>query len=198
MIQALFIALSAFGLLMALGTVLARNLVNAALFLVAFFFVIACQFVLLEAEFMAAIQVLIYIGAVTVILMFGIMLTRNIQGDETTTVTGQWRLLGLGAFGAVCAVLALGINSYEPWTELAVRPEFPVTKSTTTPRGQAILSMTPTVGREMMTRYVVAFELAGLLLTAALVGAVVLAQHDSTDVINAKAETAGEPATARS
>ncbi len=195
MIQALFIALSAFGLLMALGTVFARNLVNAALFLVAFFFVIACQFVLLEAEFMAAIQVLIYIGAVAVILMFGIMLTRNITGDETTTVTKPWRLLGLAAFGTVCTVLVLGINAYRPWTDLAVRPEFPVTKSTTTPRGQAILSMTPTVGREMMTRYVVAFELAGLLLTAALVGAVVLAQHEASDVVNANAESAaGEPA----
>lgn len=191
MIQALFIALSAFGLLMALGTVFARNLVNAALFLVAFFFVIACQFVLLEAEFMAAIQVLIYIGAVTVILMFGIMLTRNIQGDETTTVTKQWRMLGLGAFGTVCTVLVLGINAYQPWTDLAVRPEFPVTKDSTTARGQAILSMTPTVGREMMTRYVVAFELAGLLLTAALVGAVVLAQHDSNDVVNARSDKPG-------
>jgi len=194
-IQALFIALSAFGLLMALGTVFARNLVNAALFLVAFFFVIACQFVLLEAEFMAAIQVLIYIGAVTVILMFGIMLTRNIQGDETTTVSKRWRLLGIGAFRTVCTVLVLGINAFQPWTDLAVRPEFPVKKDSTTPRGQAILSMTPTVGREMMTRYVVAFELAGLLLTAALVGAVVLAQHDSTDILNAQAEKPGsEPA----
>jgi NADH-quinone oxidoreductase subunit J len=187
-IQALFIALSGFGLLMALGTVFARNLVNAALFLVAFFFVVACQFVLLEAEFMAAIQVLIYIGAVTVILMFGIMLTRNIQGDETTTVTRPWRLLGLGVFGTVLAILVLGINAHEPWTALAVRPEFPVNQDTTTERGQAILSMTPTVGREMMTRYVVAFELAGLLLTAALVGAVVLAQHEASDVVNANAD----------
>jgi len=180
-IQALFIALSAFGLLMALGTVLSKNLVHAALYLVAFFFIVACQFVMLEAEFMAAIQVLIYIGAVAVILMFGIMLTRNIQGDDTTMVDSRTRLFGLAAFGAVLIVLVLGINAYKPWTDLAVRPEFPVTSDSTTPRGQAILSMTPTVGREMMTRYVVSFELAGLLLTAALVGAVVLAQYDKTD-----------------
>jgi len=188
-IQALFIALSTFGLLMALGTVFARNLVNAALFLVAFFFVVACQFVLLEAEFMAAIQVLIYIGAVAVLLMFGIMLTRNITGDETTTVTGQWRLLGIGVAGSVMIVLFLGINGFKPWTDLGVRPEFPVTSDSTTARGQAILAMTPTVGREMMTRYVVPFELAGLLLTAALVGAVVLAQYDRTDEKSAAAET---------
>ena len=74
--------------LAALGTVLARNLVHAALFLVAFFFLVACQFVLLEAEFLAAMQVLVYIGAVAILLMFGIMLTRNIQGDETTG--GRW------------------------------------------------------------------------------------------------------------
>ena len=78
--------IAALGLLAALGTVLARNLVHAALFLVAFFFTIACQFVLLEAEFLAAIQVLVYIGAVAILLMFGIMLTRNIQGDDTTTL----------------------------------------------------------------------------------------------------------------
>ena len=194
MIQAIFIALSAFGLLMALGTVFAKNLVHAGLYLVAFFFIIACQFVMLEAEFMAAIQVLIYIGAVAVLLMFGIMLTRNIQGDDTTIVTKQWRLLGIGAAGSVLIVLVLAINSYEPWTALAVRPEFPVKESSTTPRGQAINSMTPTVGREMMTRYVVPFELAGLLLTAALVGAVVLAKYDNADEAEALAESSKKSA----
>ena len=194
MIQAIFIALSAFGLLMALGTVFAKNLVHAGLYLVAFFFIIACQFVMLEAEFMAAIQVLIYIGAVAVLLMFGIMLTRNIQGDDTTIVTKQWRLLGIGAAGSVLIVLVLAINSYEPWTALAVRPEFPVKESSNTPRGQAINSMTPTVGREMMTRYVVPFELAGLLLTAALVGAVVLAQYDNADEAEALAESSKKSA----
>src|SRR5688572_154156 len=86
--QLIFLIVSGVGLLSALGTVLARNLVHAALFLVAFFFAVACQFVLLEAEFLAAMQVLVYIGAVSILLLFGIMLTRNIQGDETTG--GHW------------------------------------------------------------------------------------------------------------
>ncbi len=81
--QILFVIIAGLGLAAALGTVLARNLVHAALFLVAFFFTVACQFVLLEAEFLAALQVLVYIGAVAIILMFGIMLTRNIKGDES-------------------------------------------------------------------------------------------------------------------
>src|SRR5258707_6611892 len=84
LIRILFLVISSLGLLMALGTVLARNLVHAALFLVGFFFIIACQYVLLEAEFLAVIQVLIYIAAVAILLLFGIMLTRNIQVDETT------------------------------------------------------------------------------------------------------------------
>ena len=94
MISVLFLVISTLGLLAALGTVLARNLVHAALYLVAFFFIVACQFVLLEAEFLAAIQVLIYIGAVAILMMFGIMLTRNILGDDTTTVPVGWKVPG--------------------------------------------------------------------------------------------------------
>ncbi len=109
MIRVVFGIIASLGILMALGTVLARNLVHAALFLVAFFFLVACQFVLLEAEFMAAMQVLVYIGAVAILLMFGIMLTRNIQGDETTG--GHWvRKLPAGAVAlALLAILVAGI-----------------------------------------------------------------------------------------
>ena len=110
----------------ALGTVLARNLVHAALFLVAFFFIVACQFVLLEAEFLAAIQVLVYIGAVAILLMFGIMLTRNIQGDDTTTVRRRPGTLpalvaGLGAVrgpGASGSTTRSGPSGHEPWTAI--------------------------------------------------------------------------------
>ena len=63
MIQVVFGIVAVVGLAAALGTILSRNLVRAALYLVAFFFTIACQFVLLEAEFLAALQVLVYIGA---------------------------------------------------------------------------------------------------------------------------------------
>ena len=112
MISVLFLVISTLGLLAALGTVLARNLVHAALHLVAFFFIVACQFVLLEAEFLAAIQVLIYIGAVAILMMFGIMLTRNILGDDTTTVPVGWKipavLAGIGLF----VILVFGINEH--------------------------------------------------------------------------------------
>jgi NADH:ubiquinone oxidoreductase subunit 6 (subunit J) len=189
LIRILFLIISSLGLLMALGTVLARNLVHAALFLIGFFFIIACQYVLLEAEFLAVIQVLIYIGAVAILLLFGIMLTRNIQGDETTTVRWPTRLPATIAGLGVLVVLAYGIGGqtgrqYQPsWTALTTRQPatLPSGPGATVLRSEAISDMGRVVGYEMMTRYVVPFEVAGLLLTAALVGAIALAQLEGAN-----------------
>ena len=190
MSQTLFLVIAILGLLAALGTVLARNLVHAALFLVAFFFVVACQFVLLEAEFLAAIQVLVYIGAVAILMMFGIMLTRNVQGDDTTTVPRGWVLPALVTTLGLFFVLAFGINNHVGlkgrggWSELITRPPLSLPArpgAASAPRAGAVNNMGQAVGNEMLTRYALAFEVAGLLLTAALVGAVALAHRDRDD-----------------
>jgi NADH:ubiquinone oxidoreductase subunit 6 (subunit J) len=186
LIRIVFGLVSTLGLVMALGTVLARNLVHAALFLVAFFFVIACQFVMLEAEFLAAVQVLVYIGAVAIILMFGIMLTRNIQGDETTIVRWPARLPAAVAGLGVLLVLLYGImdqaglRDNPSWSGTLARRPIPVANDAKNPplANAAVNDMGRTIGREMMTRFVVPFEVAGLLLTAALVGAVALARQE--------------------
>lgn len=238
-IQIVFGVVGSLGLLMALGTVFSRNLVHAALFLVGFFFTVACQFVLLEAEFMAALQVLVYIGAVAILLLFGIMLTRNIQGDETTAEHWSWKLpaglAGLGLF----VVLAYGIHKERgpnglsnTWTALATRPAIDdeallelktasenekkilaakrggdarlatgpetIAYETAKARASAVNNMGLTVGREMMTRFVVPFELAGLLLTAALVGAIALAWSDDLDREPPGRKTAAEPSLGKS
>ena len=198
-------------------------MVHAALFLVGFFFTVACHFVLLEAEFMAALQVLVYIGAVAILLLFGIMLTRNIQGDETTAAHWGWKLPAALAGLALFVVLAYGIHKERgpdglnnTWSAMAVRPaiddkslaelklaaedqqkktaarsaalgvtkpgpetvEYELAKS----RASSVNNMGLAVGREMMTRFVVPFELAGLLLTAALIGAIALAWSDDLDL----------------
>src|SRR5262245_10273522 len=108
--QVLFVVIATVGLAAALGTILVRNLVRAALYLIAFFFTVACVFVLLEAEFLAALQVLVYIGAVAILLMFGIMLTRNIQGDDPSSTPSAWRLPGLVAGLGVFLILAYGVT----------------------------------------------------------------------------------------
>ena len=207
MIRILFGIIASLGLIMAMGTVLARNLVHAGLFLVAFFFLVACQFILLEAEFMAAMQVLVYIGAVAIILMFGIMLTRNVQGDETTS--GRWflKLPAAAVSLALFAILVAGIADEKAtgggaaWSSIKVRPAFRVataapgaTNEKIDGRSLAIADMSRSVGSEMLQRFVIPFEVSGILLTAALIGAIALAQSDESEepmsALNVKARGA--------
>lgn len=182
MSQAFFVVVAVLGVLAALGTVLARNLVHAVLYLVAFFFVISIHFVLLEAEFLAAIQVLIYVGAVAILLMFGIMLTRNVQGDDTTSIPRGWvwpaLAAGLGLFLVMVFAInnQIGLSGRGGWASVASRPAL-VDRA----RAAAVNDMGRAVGDEMLTRYAVAFETAGLLLTAALVGAIALAHREGSD-----------------
>jgi NADH:ubiquinone oxidoreductase subunit 6 (subunit J) len=185
-IQVLFVLIAAIGLAAALGTILARNLVRAALYLTAFFFMVACQFVLLEAEFLAALQVLVYIGAVAIILMFGIMLTRNIQGDDPASNPSSWQLPGLVAGLGVFLVLAFGITyqkglgTLPAWSTTDERPRIDMSDASS-PRAQAVNNMAQVVGAELMTRYLIGFEVAGLLLTVALVGAIAIAHREEIE-----------------
>lgn len=170
--QVIFLVASGLGVALALGTVLARNLVHAALYLVGFFFVVACQYVLLGVEFLAAMQVLVYVGAVSILILFGIMLTRNIQGDEATTTTWRVRLPAMTVSGLLLGVLVLGVMRFgEPGTT----GDGPAANADV----EAELRRMPIdIGRALVGPYVVPFEAAGLLLTAALVGAIALARQD--------------------
>ena len=143
---------------------------------------------LLEAEFLAALQVLVYIGAVAILLMFGIMLTRNIKGDDPASNPSAWQLPGLAAGLCLFIVLAYGIAHQKPigteysWAANEVRPplDSPSAKAQS-PRTLAVNNMAKVVGDELMTRYVIGFEVAGLLLTAALVGAIAVAHREEED-----------------
>jgi NADH-quinone oxidoreductase subunit J len=202
-IQVVFAVIAAVGLASALGTILARNLVRAALYLIAFFFTIACLFVILEAEFLAALQVLVYIGAVAILVMFGIMLTRNIQGDDPTAAPTAWKLPGLVAGALVFLVLAYGISSQQglgtqySWAAIEERPKLDSVKGEGgSPRTRAVNNMGMVAGQELMTRYVIAFEVAGLLLTAALVGAIAIAHREDVEPAIPRAGGRGSPETA--
>ena len=85
----------------ALAVVLLRNIVHAALFLALFFGAAAGIYVLLNAEFIAIVQVLIYAGAVTVLVLFAIMLTQNAMSRNANPFAGQWWLAGV-----ICVALA--------------------------------------------------------------------------------------------
>lgn len=198
MIRFVFLVLATLGLLAALGTVLSRNLVRAALHLVAFFFLVACLFVILEAEFIAIVQVLIYVGAVAILMMFGIMLTRNVQGDETTESPGRAMVPAALAAAGLLLVLVVGIRGEKgipgrpAWSSQVERPAIgPDPALRETPKARAIGDMGRTLGNELMGRYALPFEVVGLLLTAAVVGSIALARQEGDLAADAPSGRAG-------
>jgi len=161
-IEVIFYILAAVAVISAAGVVSARNPIYSALFLVVTLFALAVLFVLLKAEFLAIIQILTYAGAILVLFVFIIMLL-NLKPDELIERgygNAMKFLIGIASFSLF---LILGyVFHFAKWQAPAINPGF----------GDAA-----SVGKEIFTRYVVPFELAGVLLTVALVGAVVLAKR---------------------
>ena len=158
--QILFIFIAVVTLLMALGVVVARNLFHAALFLVGVFFGIAALFILLEAEFLAMAQIIIYIGAIATLIVFAIMLSRGMMGKHLGKYNKQWYFAG----GAM--IFFFGLVS---WL-LVKMPFAPVSAEAPTDAIQQI-------GSGFVGHYVVPFEVASVLLLVALVGAIMLARE---------------------
>src|SRR5215216_2048917 len=108
--QIIFLIAAAATLAAGLAVVTARNLVHAALALIAAFFGVAIVFVLLEAGFLAAVQVVLYIGAIAILIIFAIMLTRRVMqdtGPQTNRMWGVAAVLALVTFVAIVASLQL-------------------------------------------------------------------------------------------
>ena len=138
-----------------------KNVVRAALFLAIVLAGAAGQFILLAAEFVAVVQVLVYIGAIIVLLLFGVMLTRAPIGRDADVDNDQrWvgALVALFLLGALAAVLA------DAWGDDKIR-------------FGAVQGVTE-VSDSIFGPYVIAFEVASILLLAALVGAVAIARRD--------------------
>ncbi len=145
----------------ALRMVTTRNVVHAALYLVVVLAGVAGMFILLGAEFVGVTQVLVYIGAIVVLFLFGIMLTKGSFGDDDG-VTGERRLVaglvGLLVFGVMAAAL---VESFED-AELS----------------RSGPSTTAELADSIFSDYIVPFEAVSVLLLAALIGAIVVARRD--------------------
>jgi NADH-quinone oxidoreductase subunit J len=143
-----------------LGVVLARNLFHSVLWLALALVGTAGLFVMLHAEFLAAVQVLLYAGGVVTIVVFAIMLTERLVGSSLTQ-TNRGIVAGAVAAAAVFIGLAGTILRAVP---PAVAPAPQLT--------------TALLGRAVLTEWVLAFEVLGLLLLAALLGALYLARTE--------------------
>ncbi len=152
----------------ALGVVTTRNLIHGALYLILSLFGVAGFFVLLSADFLAAVQVLVYIGAIAILLIFAVMLTRSMTSLNDIR-NDQWWLSAL--VGAGLFILLAGGIILPVWGQGSIFIEQPVSAAvaTTVDLGVALVDG---------NQYVLPFEVASLLLTAAMIGAIVIARDD--------------------
>ena len=158
MSTAAFIVISIFTLAGALAAACVRKLIHAALCLVLAFLGLAAFYFLLGAEFVGLVQIFVYVGAVAVLIVFTILLTRRADEEES----------GFNWGGAIVAVAVFGGLA---WT-IFKTPSLAVSSS-------AIEPLTVKhIGEVLMTQYVWPLQCVGVLLTAALIGALVLVMEE--------------------
>jgi NADH-quinone oxidoreductase subunit J len=146
-----------------------RNLFHGALWLLVSLFGVAGLFVMLAAPFLAAVQVLVYMGAIVILIIFAIMLTRQVMGVREMA-NNQWPVaLAMAAIAFLVVALILSLASSN--TLLLARPVqgIPLAPDNVVQFGKALVD----VGQ-----YALPFELASLLLTGAMIGAIVIARDE--------------------
>lgn len=146
----------------AVGVVTVRNVVHAALFLVLVLGGVAGQYLLLSAEFVAWVQVLVYIGAVIVLFLFGIMLTRAPLRNDPGLDNDQRAGALIVSAGLLALLVSLLVRTFG---SRPVGLEEPVAKAAD-------------VADSIFLTYVIPFELVSVLLLVALIGSIVLARKD--------------------
>jgi NADH:ubiquinone oxidoreductase subunit 6 (subunit J) len=168
---AIFYILAAIMIGSAVMVVSIRNIFHSALFLVLCFFSVAGTYILLEAEFLAAVQILIYVGAITILMIFAIMLTHKLYSAKIKQSNEQV-IPGLVIVGAllIATIFALGSTTWK--------------LSFQSPPAQSTVG----IGRLLLTRYVLPFEIVSVVLLTALIGAVIIASPPKADPPKAERE----------
>ena len=157
-----FYLISAFAVGGALAAVLLKNLVHAALALTVAFLGLALLFLRLDAQFAGFAQILVYVGAVAILVVFAILLTKGSEVPRDGVFSKSW-LAGVAIAAGVFAVLG--------WAVLQAAPALP--------NQAAVPAVTVNdIGNALMSRYVLPLEIIAVLLTAALLGAVIVAMHE--------------------
>lgn len=167
----IFWIFAAIAVVAALGVVFQRSVIVAALCLIAAFMGVAGLFVLNNADFLAVTQVLVYGVGLTIVLLFGIMCTGDRDPQVTGTSEASRRLLGRTALGFLTAGLLVGVLLSAARFAFAVQPLPPGLIARLQAEGSTAM-----LGELLMTRYALPFELASVLLLAAMIGAIVVAR----------------------
>ncbi len=160
----LFYAFGAILVASALLTVTVRNIFHAALYLALALFAVAALYVTLGAHFLAAVQLLVYIGAVVVLAIFVINLTRNITGAPVS-LGRRWLVPAALVSALTSCLIIVALAKAQP-----AGPPPPLASDAT-----AVL------GRSLLGDYVLAFELVSVLLLSALIASILIVSRDSEE-----------------
>lgn len=164
-----FAIIAAVTLVSAIAAMGLRNPVHCALCLAVTLAGLAAFYLQLSAQFVGFAQILVYIGAVAILIVFAILLTRS-ESTPQTVISRSWMI------GIFVAVIVFGVMAKCILTSPAARQELP------DKTGPAVKE----IGSQLMTRYVFPLEIIGLLLTAALIGAVIIALREPRKSLDAQ------------
>jgi NADH-quinone oxidoreductase subunit J len=160
-----FLILASLTLISGFAAMRLPNLVHCALCLVGCFAGLAGLYLLLGAEFVGFAQILVYVGAVAILIVFAVLLTRNSEREARVTAPNSSWIVGIAVAAMVGGTIMLVVlNSVGLQRTLPRKPPAPVAD----------------IGRQLMTEYVLPFEVIALLLTAAMIGAVIIAMKDKS------------------
>lgn len=148
----------------ALAVVTLRNIFHSLLFLALTFLAIAGVYLFLAADFIAVAQVLIYVGAIIILMVFALMLTHRVMTTDLRQTLGNW--IWAAAVSAWVLIILMRLVVLHPWGLQQIPSKDPTTA---------------TIGAELLTRYLMPFELASIVLLVAIIGAIVLAKEDKPD-----------------
>ena len=160
----LFWILSAIAVGCALGVILSRNPVNSVMFLILTFFSISGHYILMNAQFLAIVNVIVYAGAIMVLFLFVIMLM-NLNADVEPQKGLLVQMAGLISGGVLFLVILAAIKSARP----SVVEKTPVD-----------IGLITNLGRVLFTKYVLPFEISSVLFLSAMIGAVVIGKKEET------------------
>ncbi len=169
-----FVVLSLFTLGGGLMVALDRNLFHGALWLLVSLFGAAGLFVMLAAPFLAAVQVLVYMGAIVILIIFAIMLTRRVMGTREAA-NSQWPI------GLLMAALAFLVIAFVLVIATSPTASNATPLLTQAPLAAVSLDSLVNLGKALVDpyQYALPFELASLLLTGAMIGAIVIAREET-------------------
>jgi NADH-quinone oxidoreductase subunit J len=164
--QILFWALTALALFSALMVITSKNPVYSVLWLIVTFFTISGHYLLLNAQFLAIVNIIVYAGAIMVLFLFVIMLM-NLSKDTEPQKSKWLKIAGAVAGGCLLLVLVAALRN---------------TETKMTEMGSGNIGLIQNLGNVLFREYVVPFEIASILFLSAMIGAVVIGKHEKKRV----------------